>query len=108
MRRQFQEKQFKISFIFSKTGLMRYISHLDLLRLFMRAARRASLPLFFTKGFSPRPKLIIQRALKLGLESEHEGAQLVLTKKVWARYFIYLMNKQLPSGVRIKEAFYNI
>jgi len=108
MKEKVQEKQFTISFIFSKARLMRYISHLDLLRLLMRAARRASIPLYFTKGFNPHPKLRIKRALKLGLESEHEDAQLVLTKKIFGRYFVYLMNKQLPSGVRIKKAFYNI
>jgi len=101
-----RQKQLTINFIFSKTEFMRYISHLDLVRLLMRAARRANMPLYFTKGFSPHPKLRIEKALKLGVESENEKAQLVLTKRVFAPLFVYLMNRKLPSGVRIKKAFY--
>jgi len=97
------DNQVGVSFIFSKTGVMRYISHLDLIRLLMRATRRAELPLYFTKGFSPRPKLIIKRALKLGLESENEEAQIVLTKNIKPEIFTGKFNKQLPQGLRIKE-----
>jgi len=68
---------YKVTFIFAKRGLMKYISHLDLMRLFMRAVRRAALPIKMTEGFSPHPKLSIKRALKLGLESEHELLVLV-------------------------------
>ncbi|MBN1872216.1 MAG: DUF2344 domain-containing protein, partial [Candidatus Omnitrophica bacterium] len=46
-----------------KKGTMRFISHLDLLRLFQRAARRARLPLKFSQGFSPHPKIKIEPAL---------------------------------------------
>ena len=85
-------------------GRMRYISHLDLMRLLMRAARRANLPLFFTEGFSPHPKLRIKNALKLGLESEHEEAQFLLVRKINPRVFRVRLNKQLPRGIEIKEA----
>lgn len=96
-------KQFKVDFIFSKDGLMRYISHLDLMRLVMRAARRADLPLYFSQGFSPRPKLAIKRALKLGLESENEEAQIILTRKINPKAFQNRLNRQLPQGIRIKQ-----
>jgi radical SAM-linked protein len=92
-----------MGFIFSKTGLMRYISHLDLMRLLMRAARRAGLPLYFTQGFSPHPKLILKRALKLGLESEAEEGQIILTHKIDPRAFQDGLNEQLPEGIEIKE-----
>ena len=97
------DSKFKVKFIFSKKGLMRYISHLDLIRLLMRAARRADMPLYFTKGFSPHPKLSIKRALKLGLESEHEEAEILLTRKMNLKSFQNRLNKQLPEGIRIKE-----
>lgn len=97
-------KNFRVGFTFSKTGLMRYISHLDLMRLLMRAARRAVLPLYFTQGFSPHPKLIIKRALKLGIESEHEEAEISLTRKINLKAFQNRLNRQLPQGVRIKES----
>ncbi|MDD5006064.1 MAG: TIGR03936 family radical SAM-associated protein [Candidatus Omnitrophica bacterium] len=98
-----KSRYFKFNFIFSKTGAMSYISHLDLIRLFMRAARRANLPLYFTEGFSPRPKLRINRALKLGLESENEEAEILLIRRINPCLFQNQLNRQLPRGIRIRE-----
>lgn len=83
---------------------MRYISHLDLMRLLMRAARRGALPLYFTEGFSPHPKLRIKRALKLGIESGHEEAEILLSRKMNPWLLKYRLNRQLPKGIRIKKA----
>ena len=89
--------------MFSKTGLMRYISHLDLMRLFMRAMRRAELPLKMTEGFSPHPKLSLKRALKLGIESEHEEASIVLRFPVTPEEFKDRLQKKLPEGIQLKD-----
>lgn len=94
---------YKINFTFSKKGLMKYISHLDLMRLFTRAMRRADLPLKMTEGFSPHPKFSIQRALKLGLESESEEASVLLTELVGPGEFRERLQKQLPEGIEIKS-----
>ncbi len=83
---------------------MKYISHLDLMRLFMRAMRRADLPLKISEGFNPHPKLSIARALKLGLESEHEEATVVLKEFVNPKDFKTRLQVQLPQGITIKEA----
>jgi len=93
----------RFKFVFSKMGDMRYISHLDLMRLLMRASHRANLPLYFTEGFNPHPKLRIKRALKLGLESEQEEADILLTRRINCKVFRDSLNRQLPEGVRIKE-----
>ena len=82
---------------------MRYISHLDLMRLFMRAMRRAEFPLKMTEGFSPHPKLSLKRALKLGIESEHEEASIVLKFPVVPEDFKHRLQKQLPEGIQIKD-----
>ncbi len=82
---------------------MRYISHLDLMRLFIRALRRADLPLKMTEGFSPHPKFSIKRALKLGLESENEEASVVLKEQLSPEDFKERLQKQLPSGIEIKD-----
>ncbi len=82
---------------------MRYISHLDLMRLFMRAMRRADLPLKMTEGFSPHPKLSFKRALKLGVESEQEEASIVLKFPVPAEDFKTRLQKQLPEGISLKD-----
>jgi radical SAM-linked protein len=95
---------YKISFKFSKKGAMKYISHLDLMRLFMRAMRRADLPLKMTEGFSPHPKFSIKRALKLGLESENEEASVALKEPINPEDFKERLQKQLPEGIIIKDA----
>lgn len=95
---------YKIRFSFSKRGAMRYISHLDLMRLFMRAMRRADLPLKMTEGFSPHPKLSIKRALKLGLESDNEEASIVLREFIKPEEFSERLQRQLPEGIEIKHA----
>jgi len=94
---------YKVNFSFSKKGLMRYISHLDLMRLFMRAMRRADLPLKMTEGFSPHPKLSLKRALKLGLESDNEEASIVLKFPVVPDDFKNKLQKQLPEGIQVKD-----
>jgi len=82
---------------------MKYISHLDLMRLLMRAFRRSGLPLKMTQGFNPHPKLSIRRALKLGIESDCEEAAIVLKEEVGLEEFGERLSKQLPEGLHIKE-----
>lgn len=93
-----------MKFIFAKQGPMRYISHLDLMRLLTRAMRRANLPLKITEGFNPHPKLSIKRALKLGLESESEEASIILRELLNPEDFKNRLTKQLPEGIIIREA----
>jgi len=83
---------------------MRFISHLDLMRLFQRASRRACLPVAITKGFSPHLKISVLNALKLGRESQAEEAVFDMSAPVEPGLFIESMNNMLPAGVRIKEA----
>lgn len=99
---------YKIKFIFSKKGPMRYISHLDLMRLFMRALRRADLPVKITEGFSPHPKLSIKRALKLGIESDSEEASVVLKEEIIPEEFRQRLQKQFPQGIEIKNVEGNL
>jgi len=94
---------YKLRFSFSKTGIIKYISHLDLMRAFTRAFRRAGLPLKITQGFSPHPKFSISRALKLGIESENEEAQVELVKFIRTGDFESALNQQLPQGIQIKN-----
>jgi radical SAM-linked protein len=94
---------YRINLVFTKKGLMRFISHLDLMRLFSRAIRRAGLPVKMTEGFSPHPKLSINRALKLGLESDNEQASIFLKDKVSPEDFRKRLQQQLPEGIAIKQ-----
>lgn len=94
---------YKVSFIFTKKGLMKYISHLDLMRLFMRALRRADFPIKMTEGFSPHPKFSIKKALKLGIESENEEASIILKEEIGLQDFKNRLQGQLPEGIEIKN-----
>ncbi|MGD0335640.1 MAG: TIGR03936 family radical SAM-associated protein [Candidatus Omnitrophota bacterium] len=99
---------YRIKFIFSKKDAMRYISHLDLMRLLIRAMRRSALPLKLTEGFSPHPKLSLKRALKLGLESQDEEGIIVLKDTVDNQEFKEKLQRQLPEGIEIKDVEGNL
>ncbi len=83
---------------------MRFVSHLDLVRLFQRALRRTGLPVTITKGFSPRLKVSITKALKLGVQSDREEAVIYMDEPVEIKKFIELINKQLPAGIKVAGA----
>ena len=86
---------------FSKLGILRYISHLDLLRLFQRVIRRADLPVVFSQGFHPIPKIKFERALKLGIESKAEKLYLKLKENISEEELRKSMNEQLPAEIQI-------
>lgn len=95
----------RIIFTFTKKGAMKFISHLDLMRLFARAVRRAELPIKMTEGFSPHPKISLKRALKLGVESESEEAVFAFREPVGLEDFKHKLQEQLPEGIYIREAY---
>lgn len=91
---------------FKKEGFLKYISHLDMMRLFQRTFRRANIPVTFTKGFNPHPKFSLAVALPLGVSSEGEYMDIYMDEKISDRLFIEKMNKCLPEGIKIIEAKY--
>lgn len=95
---------FKMKVVFTKQGAMRFISHLDLMRLLQRACRRADLPVTLTQGFSPHVKLSISRAMKLGAESAGEEATFYLDRPLKPDEFTRSLNAQLPEGVQVVRA----
>ena len=99
---------FKLNFNFSKSGYMKYISHLDLMRVFTRAFRRAELPVKMTEGFSPHPKFSIKKALKLGIESDFEEATITLKEAILEVDFKNKLEKQLPEGIEIRYVQRNL
>lgn len=83
---------------------MRYISHLDLLRLFRRAASRAKIPLEATCGFNPHPKISLTPALKLGQESDGLFCKFAVRDRMETEEFMKRLQRQLPEGLKISEA----
>ncbi len=88
---------------FSKGAEVRFVSHLDMLRLFQRAFRRARLPLAFSQGFNPHPLMSFATALSVGFTSEGEYLDVILTEQVAPEKLMTEVNATLPAGVEIKE-----
>ena len=91
---------------FTKEKNSKYISHLDLMRLFKRAFNRAEVYLEHTEGFNPQPKLAFATALSLGVSSEGEYMDVELINHMDIDEFIEKTNSELPLGVKIVKATY--
>lgn len=91
---------------FAKENYLKYISHLDLMRLFQRAFRKADIPMKYSEGFNPHPKFSIASALPLGISSIGEYMDAELEKKISITTFIHRMNQVLPNGIKILKAKY--
>ena len=92
--------------LFEKTGNAVWISHLDLMRLFQRAFKRAGLPLTHTQGFNPRPSVSIALPLSVGIESRCELLDFELEgEKVPGEEILRRLNENLVEGIRILEVY---
>ena len=91
----------KLETTFCKKGDLRYISHLDIVRLFQRAVRRAELKVSISQGFTPHYRIGFSNALKLGVESEGEGAVFTMDGWIDPEEFKKKINEKLPEGVKI-------
>jgi radical SAM family uncharacterized protein/radical SAM-linked protein len=86
---------------FEKTGLMRYLSHLEMLNMFSRAVSRAGVPVRYSQGFHPHPRFSFATALSVGVESYCEYMDLDVYENGDADQIADSLNCVLPSGVRI-------
>ncbi len=92
--------------LFEKTGNGIYISHLDLMRLFQRAFKRAGLNLKHTQGFSPRAMVSIALPLSVGVESRCEILDYELVgQELSDADVMERLNRALPAGVRVLKAY---
>jgi radical SAM family uncharacterized protein/radical SAM-linked protein len=101
---QFQPNQTKVQRLrvwFGKQGEMALTGHLDLVRLFDRAVRRAALPICFTGGFHPGPRISIANALTLGISSSGEIVDFELTQKLEVAEFREKLAAQLSAEIPI-------
>ncbi|MGK7876956.1 MAG: TIGR03960 family B12-binding radical SAM protein [Xenococcaceae cyanobacterium] len=88
---------------FGKQGDMALVSHLDLVRLFDRVVRRASLPISFTGGFHPGPRISIANALPLGATSSGEIVDFELTRRMEVEEFRKKLVAKLPSDIPVYQ-----
>ncbi len=89
---------------YEKTDRAKYVSHLDFVRMFGRALRRAKLPIAFSEGFNPHPILGFALPLSVGYTSECEILELTLTEDIAPKAVMERLNAVLPDGVKLTEA----
>jgi radical SAM-linked protein len=93
----------RIRLTFSKSGPLIYIGNLDLYTLWERAARRAGLPLAYSQGFHPQPKIHFGAPLPLGFSSRGELLDMRLNEDVDVDSLTARLNAALPPGVRVTK-----
>lgn len=86
---------------YEKTENAKYVSHLDFVRMFGRAMRRAHLPIAFSEGFNPHPLLGFALPLSVGYTSECEILEITLTEPLPLKEIMINLNDVLPQGVKI-------
>lgn len=89
---------------YEKTERVKYVSHLDFVRMFGRAFRRAHLPIAYSEGFNPHPILGFALPLSVGYTSECEILETSLTEELSPEELISRLNSVLPEGVKILSA----
>jgi radical SAM-linked protein len=90
---------------FSRGEEIKYISHLDIMRLWERALRRARIPLAYSEGYNPRPRISLAAPLSVGVTSQAELMDIFLSKVVSPHWFTAAANQQLSRGIEILEVF---
>ena len=89
---------------YTKLGKVRWISHRDVARALERSFRVAQLPLAFTEGFSPRPKVSFGLALSVGHESDAEYLDVELARPVAPAHLPGVLSGALPEGIDVTGA----
>jgi radical SAM-linked protein len=97
------ERGFPVRLKFSKHGKVRFVGHRDVARAFERAFRIAELPIGFTQGFSPRPRVSFGLALSVGYESDAEFLDVELSEAVDVDLPAVLTDA-LPEGIVVEGA----
>ncbi len=88
---------------FSKTGSMRFIGHLDVMRYFQKAFRRAKIPVSYSQGFSPHQILSFTSPLGIGLTSDAEYLDMELDACPEPEKMVEWMNTQMNDEIRVKD-----
>ena len=96
------DKRFR--FKFSKIGVYKYLSHLDIIGIMIRALRRAGIRVKYTEGFNPKPKITFGPPIPLGFESAAEYADVTLSDDITPEDFLSGMNRELEGRIVLSGA----
>lgn len=86
---------------FRKNGVMKFIGHLDIMRYFQKAIRRAEIPIAFTSGYSPHMIMSFANPLGVGLTSDGEYFDIELTESINSKEAVRRLNEQMVDGMEI-------
>lgn len=93
----------KLQVFFSKQEQAKYFGHLELVKIFLQAIRRAEIPVKYSKGFHPMPKISFEDPLPLGMESLNEYFYLTVPVDIKPQRIITDLNDQLPKGIFVHD-----
>ncbi len=94
----------KVRVKFSKHGVLRFIGHLDVMRYFQKAIRRAGINIAYSTGFSPHQIMSFAAPLGVGLESNGEYMDIEVHSLTSAKEFVDALNAQMVDGIEVLEA----
>lgn len=103
---QVNQTKLFLRFKFRKGGSLQYISHLDLVRTMHKVIVRAKLPLWYTEGFNPKPKMIFAAPLSIGTESVCEFMDLRMNEYIDPAEAMERINANMTDEMQITEAYY--
>jgi len=84
---------------------VKFISHLDIMRLWQRALHRAGISLTYSEGFSPHPRISLAAPLPVGVTSQAELMDIVCARWVSPHFFTSAVSQQLPPGIKILQVY---
>ena len=90
-----------VSVFYSKRGQAKYFGHLEMVNIFLRALKRANIPLKYSQGFHPKPKVSFDDPLPVGIESEQELFKMSVPGSIDPDTMTHQLNSHLPAGLRI-------
>ena len=92
-----------IRFSYSVTGPVKFLSHLDLLKYFCKAVKRADIPIAYSEGFNPHPKIAFGPPRGVAIAGLNEYCDMKLKTEMTAEDFAEKFNAALPKGIRINN-----
>jgi len=84
---------------------VKFISHLDIMRLWQRALHRAGIILAYSEGFTPHPRISLAAPLPIGVISEAELMDIFGTRWVSPHFFTKAVSQQLPPGIEVLQVY---
>jgi radical SAM-linked protein len=94
----------RIRFSFARKIELAYISHLDQVRLFLRALSRSGLPVAYSQGFNPHPRLILALPLPLGVTAGEEYGEIFFSEEISPEQFLSALKMQMPAAIELTGA----